>query len=185
MQQRIKENLSCEYYLSKSEESPNQDVISKMLFMDLTSYLPDDLLIKVDRMSMANSLEVRCPFLDHKFVEFAGSIPNDLKLHEGESKYILKKAFSKLLPKEILTRHKMGFAIPLDAWFRGDLRSIATDVLLGSDTILNTFFRKKVVQNLLESHFAYKGNHGTLLWLLVNFVMWYQMFIENLCFEET
>ena len=145
--------------------------------MDLKSYLPDDLLIKVDIASMANSLEVRSPFLDHKFVEFALSIPNDFKLRNGQAKYILKKAFSKFLPEEILGRKKMGFSIPIDKWFRYDLRDFAYELLLRNNKEIDQFFNKKFIASILSSHISGKKNNGNLLWVLVNFIIWYNRFI--------
>lgn len=165
------------YYDFRTEQSPNQDVLSQILYMDLKSYLPDDLLIKVDIASMANSLEVRSPFLDHKFVEFALSIPNDFKLRNGQAKYILKKAFSKFLPEEILGRKKMGFSIPIDKWFRYDLRDFAYELLLRNNKEIDQFFNKKFIASILSSHISGKKNNGNLLWLLVNFIIWYNTFI--------
>ena len=176
----IQKQQARDYYLSKINESPNKDIFSQVLFVDLTSYLPEDLLIKVDIASMANSLEVRCPFLDHKFVEFAISIPNNLKLHSGQSKYILKKAFSNLLPKEITARKKMGFSIPLDDWFRGNLRNLAYEILLDDGKEIDDYFEKKFIRYLLDSHCSHKGDYGTLIWLLTNFVLWHRIFIHNL-----
>ena len=168
-----------EYYESRSNHSPNKDVLSQILFVDLTSYLPDDLLIKVDIASMANSLEVRSPFLDHKVVEFAAALPNSLKLHGGKTKYILSKAFSQLLPTEILERRKMGFSIPIDKWFRHDLRKMAYEILLDGSDGTQEYFEKKFLKYLLDAHSSGARNYGTKLWLLINFVLWQDMFVSN------
>lgn len=179
----IKNNIhkqqTREFYISKTNQSPNKDILSQINFVDLTGYLPDDLLIKVDIASMANSLEVRCPFLDHKFVEFSLTIPNSLKLRNGQTKYILKKAFSKLLPEEITQRGKMGFSIPIDKWFRGDLRKLCYEVLLDSDREIKKYFNYKFLKYMIDEHCRGAANYGTKLWLLTNFIIWHDMFISN------
>ena len=175
----IHDHQARNFYNSRIAQSPNKDGLSQISFMDLTSYLPDDLMVKVDIASMANSLEVRSPFLDHKFVEFAARIPNSLKVKNGQSKYILKKAFAKLLPKEILERKKMGFSIPIDKWFREDLRELVSEVLLSRNYITKHIFNQKFLKYLVNSHLSTKRNLGEKLWLLINFVLWYDMFITN------
>lgn len=180
MMKSVQKQQARGYYLLRTNESPNKDVFSQVLFVDLTSYLPEDLLIKVDIASMANSLEVRSPFLDHKFVEFAAAIPNSLKLRNGETKYILKKAFSNLVPKEILEREKMGFSIPIDKWFRHDLQPLAYEtLLLNNNYEIKALFNRKFIKYMLDSHSSGKASYGGGLWLLVNFVLWHEMFINN------
>src|SRR5437016_13188529 len=98
--------------------------------MDIKTYLVDDILVKVDRASMANSLEVRCPLLDHRLMELIAQIPSGLKLHHGQGKYIFKKALAPVLPQSILQRRKLGFAVPLAAWFRTDLKDFTYDAVL-------------------------------------------------------
>jgi len=159
--------------------SPNDDTIARILYSDITSYLPDDLLVKVDVASMANSLEVRCPFLDHKLVEFAATIQNQLKLRNGQTKYILKRTFSKLLPEAIQNRPKMGFAMPIDRWFRKDLKDFAYDALIDDSNEVSKYFNISFIRQILDRH-CYDGfNYGSKLWLLVNFVLWYGIFIED------
>ena len=147
--------------------------------MDLTCYLPDDLLIKVDIASMANSLEVRSPFLDHEFVEFAATIPNYYKLYNGETKYLLKKTFGSLIPREILGREKMGFSIPIDKWFRNDLHQFSREILLTRNEAIDEYFDQDFLRRMIDAHTAGIANHGTKLWLLINFVIWHNMFIKN------
>lgn len=182
LKRAIQKDLSSAYYQSRTSQSPDNDVLSQILYTDLTSYLPDDLLIKVDIASMANSLEVRCPFLDHEFVSLAVSIPNSLKLRNGESKYILKKAFAKVLPDRILKRKKMGFSIPIDRWFRTDLKEFSEEILLHDRRNVDSFFNRSFLKHLLDSHASGENNHGTLLWLLLNFVLWHRMFIEEITY---
>jgi asparagine synthase (glutamine-hydrolysing) len=176
---RIHDHQAKDFYNLTIAQSPNQDILSQISFVDLTSYLPDDLLIKVDIASMANSLEVRSPFLDHKFVEFAVRIPNSLKIKNGQSKYILKKAFAKLLPKEIVERRKMGFAIPIDKWFRNDLRGLAYDTLLDNNKEIESYLNQKFMRYMIDAHCSSSANYGGKLWMLVNFVLWHEMFISN------
>lgn len=164
------------HYLLRRMDSRATDPLSRVLFADLTGYLPDDLLVKVDISSMANSLEVRCPFLDHIFVEFAMTIPGNLKLFRGATKYILKEAFSKVLPVEILQREKAGFAIPLDKWLREDLREWSYELLLDPD--MREFFNGESLKYILDSHSSGRSNQGSKIWALLNFVLWYKLFIR-------
>src|SRR4029079_1424880 len=106
-------------------QADTPDLLSRILYLDVKTYLTDDILTKVDRASMANSLEVRCPLLDHKFMELAATIPSSLKLRGTTAKYVLKKALETELPHEIVNRTKMGFAIPLASWFRNGIKDYA------------------------------------------------------------
>src|SRR6185295_18478956 len=120
--------------------------LSALQYMDTKSYLPNDILTKVDRMSMAHSIEVRVPLLDQKLVEFAATIPPELKLNGNTTKYIFKKAMEGILPAEILYRPKRGFAIPLSRWFRGQLSTYVRDLLLSKKSIERGLFRKSYVE---------------------------------------
>jgi asparagine synthase (glutamine-hydrolysing) len=175
----VKKEQARAYYNSKIAESPNEDVLSQILFRDLTSYLPDDLLIKVDITSMANSLEVRSPFLDHRFVEFAARIPNSLKLRNGKTKYILQKTFAHLLPQKILQREKMGFSIPIDKWIKEDLLSFSYDILLDNHSPIAAYFNQRFLKYMLQSHQSGTVAYGMQLWMLINFALWYDMFIHD------
>jgi asparagine synthase (glutamine-hydrolysing) len=153
--------------------------LDKTLFVDLNSYLPDDLLVKVDIASMAHSLETRSPFLDHKLVEFAASLPPWLKLKKLKGKYLLKKAFSGLLPKEILKRKKMGFGVPLDYWFRGELKEFMYDILLGKRFIERGYFKKEKIKKLLNEHVKGQADHSYRIWALLVLELWHQMFVDK------
>ena len=155
---------------------PN-DRLGEVLTSDFTHYLPDDLLVKVDVASMANSLEVRCPFLDHVLVEFIMKIPTTLKLNQGVMKYLLKKTFSGILPEEILGRPKTGFAIPLDKWLREELRDWSHEVIL--DQEMGEYFKLDVLENLLNSHS--RSSQGNKIWTLLMFSLWNKMFLKNYC----
>lgn len=153
--------------------------LDRTLFVDVMSYLPDDLLVKVDIVSMANSLEARSPFLDHKLMEFAAALPAPLKLHGMHSKYILKKAFAPLLPKEVLYRRKMGFGVPIDKWFRRELKSMAYQILLEKRTLQRGYFREEAVRLLLDEHMARRADHSYRIWALLFLELWHRMFIDQ------
>lgn len=152
------------------------DHVTAMLYTDLKTYLPDDILVKVDRMSMAHSLEVRAPLLDHRIVEFAASLPSSLKIHGSTKKYLLKKAFHNVLPPAIVHRRKHGFTVPLGEWFRKELRLLAQEHLLG--TGMAAFFAPSYLQLLWREHQEGKADHGTLLWTLLSFSLWQRAYLE-------
>ncbi|MFC2165145.1 asparagine synthase (glutamine-hydrolyzing) [Acidobacteriota bacterium] len=154
------------------------EMVDRLGYLDLKLYLQDDLLVKSDRMSMANSLEIRVPFLDHTFVDFATSIPSSLKLKGMHTKHILKKAMSKILPPEILTRKKIGFDIPLGVWIRQELREFVTDILSPDSMKRHGFFNHDYIDTLLHEHFQGVHNHRQLLWPLIIFQFWYNHYME-------
>jgi len=155
------------------------DSLDQICYLDLKLYLQDDLLVKVDRMSMANSLEIRVPFLDYTFVEFAVSLPSSLKLKGLKTKYILKKAMAKHLPPEILNRKKIGFDIPLGVWIQKELGDFVRDVLSPSNLRKHNFFNYGHVQKILDEHFAGTHNHRQLLWPLIIFQFWYDRYLKH------
>jgi len=156
-----------------------EDELDRLSYLDLKLYLQDDLLVKVDRMSMANSLEIRVPFLDYTFVEFAASIPNALKLKGMTTKHILKKAMEKKLPPGILERKKIGFDIPLGPWLRGELRDFAQDVLSSERLKSHGYFNETYVRRILEEHMSGAHNHRQLLWPLIIFQFWYDRYLKG------
>ena len=127
---------------------------------------------------MANSLEIRVPFLDHTFVDFATAIPSSLKLKGMHTKHILKKAMRAVLPPEILTRKKIGFDIPLGVWIRHELREFVTDVLAPDRMKQHGFFNHNYIETLLKEHFQGAHNHRQLLWPLIIFQFWYNHYME-------
>jgi asparagine synthase (glutamine-hydrolyzing) len=163
------------YYYDKADTDNH---LSKILYTDMKTYLPGDILVKVDRMSMANSLEVRAPILDHNVIEYAANIPPNLKFNHGEKKYILKQAFKQILPDEIMYRKKMGFSVPLAQWFRGELKEFASDHLLSPNAGVNNFFRKDIILQIWNIHQCNIRNYSTILWSLLMFELWYREFIE-------
>ncbi|MBI4981599.1 MAG: hypothetical protein HZC15_00390 [Candidatus Omnitrophica bacterium] len=146
--------------------------IEKLLFVDTKTYLPDDCLCKVDMMSMKNSLEVRVPFLDHKVVEFVSSIPLEFKLKGRISKYVLKKTLKGVLPQQILKQRKLGFTIPLNSWFRSQLKNNAKEILLANDSNSRSFFSMPFVEWMLKEHFENRQDFGAQIFALLVFKLW-------------
>lgn len=153
------------------------DHLSRVLYTDIKTYLVSDILVKVDRMSMANSLEVRAPILDHRVVEYAANIPSSLKLKQNEKKYILKKTFASLLPSDILYRKKMGFSVPLAHWLRNELKATAEEKLLKSENGLSNYFKPAEIKNIWLEHQQGVNDHSTALWTLLMFEFWWQKYV--------
>jgi len=152
--------------------------LSALQYMDLKGYLPNDILTKVDRMSMAHSIEARVPLLDHKLVEFVATIPPELKLKGSTTKYIFKKAMEGILPDGILYRPKRGFGIPLARWFRGKLSPFMRDLLLSRRCSERGIFRKPYLERLIEMND--RGRPMDLqIWTLITFELWCQRFIDE------
>lgn len=160
----------ADHIINYYNKANGPDHLAKILYTDLKLLLPGDFLVKVDRMSMANSLEVRSPLLDHKLIEFAATIPSNLKMHGKQKKYILKRSFSKILPQEILNRRKHGFESPISRWFRGEIKEMA-EYSLFKNKNLPEFFEINAIKKIWDQH-QDGANHGTLLWTLFMFALW-------------
>lgn len=156
----------------------DRDLTARLLDANLSTYLPDDLLIKADRASMAASLEARAPFLDHELVALAAAIPSNLKLRGATTKAVLKEAARGILPDDIIDRPKHGFGVPVGRWFREDLAPYARDVLLDPATQARGFFRPGAVETLLEEHVSGRRNHGQRIWLLLTLEWWHRLFLD-------
>src|SRR6266478_6356550 len=150
-----------------ASEGGAPDYVSTLQQIDMATYLPGDILAKVDMMSMAVSLESRVPFLDHRLMEFVATIPSSLKLRNGGGKYLLKRAMTQDLPDEILTRKKMGFGVSLGDWFRRELRDMTRDVLLGRQARQRGVFRMSEVNALLSTHDSGRRDRSAHLWALI------------------
>jgi asparagine synthase (glutamine-hydrolysing) len=149
------------------------DPLSRIQYVDMKTYLVDDILVKVDRASMANSLEVRCPLLDYKLMELIAQIPSSLKLHKGQGKYIFKKSLRKVLPREVLHRRKKGFAMPVAEWFRGELKGLAHDALFSrSDGMLDKTF----LTTCWKQHQRGQRDWSGLLWCTLMFRTWQEVY---------
>ncbi|MBI3763226.1 MAG: asparagine synthase (glutamine-hydrolyzing) [Chloroflexi bacterium] len=153
-----------------------RDPLPALLDVNLRTYLPDDLLVKADRATMAASLEARSPFLDHELVELAARIPPDLKLKGGVGKYILKRALAGRLPPEIIHRRKHGFGVPIGRWFRQGLRDYLTETLLSERAMGRGILRGEAVRALVASHLSGERDYGHALWALLTLEVWQQMY---------
>jgi asparagine synthase (glutamine-hydrolysing) len=155
-----------------------KDTLSKMLYVDTKTWLPDDLLIKADRMTMANSVELRVPLLDHKILEFAASLQESYKVRGFTTKYIAKKALNERMPREILDRKKAGFPVPYSAWMRGELKDWLSGILLDRETLGRGYFRKNAVEKLLAEN-AQTGKYSKELFSLAVLELWHRQFLEK------
>jgi len=153
-------------------ETEMQPMLHRLLYLNFNTYLPDDLLVKMDRMSMSHALETRSPFLDTALIEYVAVLPPQFKVRAWKLKYILKRAFADLLPKEILSRGKQGFAVPLDAWFRSDLKELVEDLLLAETARYRRVLRHDCVRRIYQEHKNRVRDRGDELWTLMNFELW-------------
>lgn len=151
-----------------------RDPLSQAMHFEATAKLTGDILTKVDRMSMANSLEVRCPLLDSELAELAGRIPNSWKTRDGKGKLILLEALGDRLPPELLDRPKMGFGVPLGDWFRGPLRDMLHDHLFSAAFLSRGIVSRAGLELLVAQHLAAKRDHSAYLWLLLMLEMWFE-----------
>ena len=154
------------------DRANRRDHLTRVSIADLLTYLPCDLMTKVDTATMAHSLECRQPFLDYRLVEFAMRLPAHWKLRGRRSKWILRRLFERQLPKSVFQRAKMGFGVPLDHWFRGELAPLARDLLLAPDARTAAWFRRERVEQLLDEHLVGRFNHAYRLWSLVVLEKW-------------
>jgi asparagine synthase (glutamine-hydrolysing) len=170
---------SMDVFTNLLKSQNNLDPLNQLLYVDLNTYLVDDLLVLTDRMSMAHSLEVRVPFLDHKLVEFFATIPVHLKIKGWDKKYILKKAAERYLSKENIYRRKTGFSVPLVLWFRTDLKDYVSDVLSESTIRRSGFFNYECVFKIINDHFNRSANNDEKIWALIVFVLWHQKYFND------
>jgi asparagine synthase (glutamine-hydrolysing) len=167
-------------YRQAYEQCSAAEVLTKLQHIDVKIYLPDDILVKADRMSMANSLEARVPFLDHRLVEFASSLPPHLKLRSLAKKYILKRTMSRYLPPQILKGKKLGFNVPIPIWLRRELRDFVHDVLSAQRVKNAGFFRPAAVSALIRDHEEMRKDYSRNIWSLLIFGLWYDEYINRL-----
>lgn len=161
------------------DREPAPDSLSRLLYLDTKTYLTADVLAKVDRMSMLNSLEVRCPILDHVFVELVAGLPSSWKLRNGQRKYVLKKLAERLgVPPDVLHRPKQGFAMPLTHWWRNELKNDMVQLLLEPKTLQRGYFNAKAVRGLLDEHVSGRRDRSYDIWLLLVLELWHRNFVE-------
>ena len=158
-------------------EPKTGDWLSAIQYNDLENYLPLDILTKVDRMTMAHSIEARPPLLDHKLVEFAATVPAHLRIRNGTTKYLMKRAMRGILPDGIIDRPKQGFAVPLAKWFRGELSDFTRDLLLSARCRHRGYFKPAYIEQLLRQHD--QGRDLSLqLWTILSFELWCRRFLD-------
>jgi asparagine synthase (glutamine-hydrolysing) len=175
------ENVMYRYF----DEAPAKDPISQMLYVDTKTYMAADILTKVDRMSMATSLEVRVPLLDHSFVEWVTGLPAEWKLRGGQQKYILRKLAERVgVPREAIYRPKQGFAMPLVHWIRNELKDLIMTVLLEPRTLQRGYFNPGSVRRLLDEHFRGRRDYSHEIWRLLIFELWHRNFLERIRMSE-
>ena len=173
VQRRLAGYESVDVFRSHYLKSGSDDPLSRIQYLDIKTYLTDDILTKVDRASMANSLEVRCPLLDHKLMELVASMPSELKLKGNTAKYLFKRAMQPYLPSEIIHRRKMGFGVPLSEWFRGGIKDFAHEHLVAkSDPYLSSSF----IQALWQQHQTGLRDRSSQLWNVLMFRLWLNEF---------
>src|SRR5437867_668313 len=166
---------STEYY----DHAPAYDALSRLMYLDTKTYLTGDILTKVDRMSMATSLEVRCPLLDHEFIEWVASLPVKYKFQSGTRKYILKKLAERIgVPREVLYRRKQGFSLPLVHWMRHELKHGLLSILTEPRTLQRGYFKPEAIRALLDQHFRGYRDRAGVIWLLLVFELWHRNFLE-------
>lgn len=162
------------------DDAPATDHLSRLMYLDTKTYLAGDILTKVDRMSMATSLEVRCPILDHLFVEWVAGLPAKYKMRDGTRKFLFRKLAERVgVPPELLNRRKRGFALPVVHWMRHELKG-QLEILAEPRTIQRGYFKKESVQIVLDEHFRGRRDHSGVLWMMLVFELWHRNFLEKI-----
>ncbi|NOT96543.1 MAG: hypothetical protein HOP00_09590 [Nitrospira sp.] len=161
------------------EKAAASDVLDQLLGVDTMSYLPDDLLVKVDRATMAHGLEARSPFLDHRLVEFCAALPTEYKVRDGETKYLLKAVMKDRLPSSILRRPKMGFGVPIDQWFRGTCRNIVEETLLSSRCLQRGYFEPDQIRRMVHEQRQGLTSYGSRVYALLMLELWHREYVDR------
>jgi asparagine synthase (glutamine-hydrolysing) len=177
--EKVRDHDSYELLARWFEGAQASDLLDQLLCVDTRSYLPDDLLVKVDRATMAHGLEARSPFLDHRLVEFAASLPVHMKVRNGQTKYLLKSAMRGTLPDTILDRDKMGFGVPIDRWFRQECREFLRDILLSDRCMGRGYFRPERVRQMIDAHQQTETNYGYRLYALLMLELWHREYVDG------
>jgi len=160
-------------------EARAADLLDRLLAVDTRSYLPDDLLVKVDRATMAHGVEARSPLLDHRLVEFAAALPVDLKIRGGEGKYLLKSAMRGLLPESVVTREKMGFGVPLDRWYRAECKDFVRETLLSARSLQRGYFKPAGIRTLLDGEQHGACAYGMRVHALLMLELWHREYADQ------
>jgi asparagine synthase (glutamine-hydrolysing) len=177
MKLRLRGYRTVEVFREHYDRAGTEDPLSRIQYLDIKTYLTDDILTKVDRASMANSLEVRCPLLDHELMGVVARMPSSMKLKQGEGKYLFKKSMQGRLPDNIIHRTKMGFGVPLADWFRSGIHDYAREYLIGKhDPFLNSSF----VRRMWDQHQSKVRDRSSQLWNVLIFRLWLQRFAPEI-----
>jgi asparagine synthase (glutamine-hydrolysing) len=155
---------------------PGTSSLRRILYFDQMSWLPDNLLERGDRMTMAASLEARVPFLDHRLAEFVSTLPDGLRVRGLRTKWILRQAGKELIPKRIRKRPKVGFRVPVNEWFRGEMRAFLLEHLAGSASLTRSYYNSAVLDRMLQEHLQGRQNHEKMLWMLLNLEIWHRVY---------
>jgi asparagine synthase (glutamine-hydrolysing) len=181
---RIEDRDSLGKILAHFQADNADHLIDRMLYTDLMTRMPDHLLMTVDRMAMAHGLETRSPFVDYKLVEFAATIPGDLKLKGNRLKYLLRRLAERYMPRQVVHRPKVGFGFPLAHWMRGELRDFVHNMLGHSRFVEQGIFERSYLDRLVAEHMSGRVDHNYRLWLLINLEVWYRRNMEGLTVSE-
>lgn len=161
------------------DAEPGNSALRRILYFDQTSWLPDNLLERGDRMTMAASLEGRMPFMDHELANYVSSLPDRYRVRGMQTKWLLRKAMARVLPKHILERPKVGFRVPVNDWFQGPMRDYLLDHLTGNDSRTREYYRQDRLKQYLDEHIKGRQNHEKLLWTLLNLELWHRQYVSK------
>ncbi|HKA40276.1 MAG TPA: asparagine synthase C-terminal domain-containing protein, partial [Burkholderiales bacterium] len=158
------------------DADPRASALRRILYFDQTSWLPDNLLERADRMTMAASVEARVPFLDHELAGYVSSLPDEFRVRGLRGKWILRAACRQLLPARILKRPKVGFRVPVNEWFRGRMRDCLLDHLQGASSLTRRYYDAPALDRVLADHLGRRQNHEKLLWALLDLEIWHRQY---------
>ena len=178
--ERVRDQNPFERHLSLYRAHPHLHPSARMQYVDTQTYLADDILVKVDKTSMLNSIETRAPLLDHMLAEYVTALPASMRMRKGKQKHLLKRIAAEMLPSEVLNRPKQGFSIPLSHWFRHDTNSYAHDVLGSQRARQRGIFQPDFLQTLLQTDGSVQlANHSQALWTLLCLELWFQTYMDQ------
>jgi asparagine synthase (glutamine-hydrolysing) len=165
------------YRQAQFDSAPENTMLRRILYFDQTSWLPDNLLERGDRMSMAASIEARVPFLDHELAAFVSALPDCYRVRGRQTKWVLREAMKQLLPEAILNRPKVGFRVPINEWLRSSMRDFLIDHLQSSNSMTRDYFDQRELNRIVDEHMTCKQNHEKLLWSLLNLEIWHRLYV--------
>jgi len=171
-------DLILQHFYSDNVQGP-PDSLNRVLYCDIKTYLPEDILAVTDRLSMCHALEVRVPFLDHKFLEFCATIPPEMKLKGLRKKYLLKKAMQKRLPPQVISHRKQGFVGPMTRWLQHEMKPFVLETLSDKNLGKHDLFNPAIVRRILDEHFSGREIHDTLIWSMVVFQSWFNLYMDK------